>query len=181
MLFGRMGPSLERVLAFLMTWAYLGLGGFLGLTARQRGKLTAGTLVWHQPAPLRSRLIVSAAVVVLGAIALASYPSMTGQALDGLLPTPAALASTLVLSLVVYWGLPHPAQAACGETGVRFGWRSCFYGELDSWRLTGEHLRCCIAGKWYAMRVPPEAHAALRRHLEREAGSLESEFSDRKG
>jgi len=81
------------------------------------------------------------------------------------------------LSVLALWSQPNPRSHACGESGVRFGDRWSSYRDVESWRLTGEHLRCRLGGSWHAMAVPVGLHPELRRHLRKEAADREHEFN----
>ena len=66
---------------------------------------------------------------------------------------------------------------ACGEAGVRSGCFSYTYGELEEWRLTGDHLRFRVGEIWRAVSLPEPLHAEVRGLLQNQAGGLESRFS----
>ena len=60
---------------------------------------------------------------------------------------------------------------------VRFGDRWSAYRDVESWRLTGEHLRCQLEGRWLAMPVPVALHPELRAYLKEQAADREHEFN----
>ena len=63
---------------------------------------------------------------------------------------------------------PGFQDSVFGEHGVQRGWTARRFGELESWRLIGEHLRWKHRGLWVATDVPVAEHAALRERLLRE-------------
>jgi len=85
------------------------------------------------------------------------------------LPGLVAAAACLILQ-------PRPGSSALGAAGVRTGWRSSKFEELDGWRLTGDHLRVQIDGHWGAVEVPAVEHESLRAQLEGLCPESESRF-----
>lgn len=69
-------------------------------------------------------------------------------------------------------------DALLGEHGVRRGWRSRRFEELEQWRLSGQHLRFRLDGEWTAVPCPPQAQAHVRAELERLNAGAESPFRD---
>ena len=65
----------------------------------------------------------------------------------------------------------------CGGAGVQSGCFSYSYGDLEEWRLTGDHLRFRVGEVWRAVSLPQPLHAEVRGLLETHAGGRESRFS----
>jgi hypothetical protein len=164
---------LKRVLGFLLVWMYMAIGLFVSLKVRERGRRVVGEPVHAVRRAVRARIGWTVFLVLLGVVVASGYPSEPPAGL----PTPASLWITLMLCALLLWNLPDPNEAVCGRAGVRFGWSTRSYGDVESWRLTGSHLRCFWENKWYAMVVPADQHAELRAVLEREAQGAESEFT----
>jgi hypothetical protein len=72
--------------------------------------------------------------------------------------------------------LPRTGSSVLGAKGVRVGWFSRTFEQLEEWRLTGDHLRVRIAGEWRALLVPVEEHPPLRERLEAICPDRESRF-----
>jgi len=87
------------------------------------------------------------------------------------------IASVLVvLSVAAVVLATHPRDGACGTEGVRSGSWSHAYGDLEEWRLTGDHLRFRFGGVWRAVALPGALHDEVRGRLEALAGERESRF-----
>lgn len=71
----------------------------------------------------------------------------------------------LALSAGIALLQPAAGDSIYGERGVRRGWLARSFGELEEWRLTGEHLRWRLGDEWLACRVPAQMQAALRAKL----------------
>ena len=82
----------------------------------------------------------------------------------------------VVLSVAAVVLATHPEDGACGTEGVRSGSWSHAYGDLEEWRLTGDHLRFRFGGVWRAVALPQALHGEVRGLLETKAKGLESRF-----
>lgn len=69
-------------------------------------------------------------------------------------------------------------DALLGERGVRRGWRSRGFEELEEWRLAGRHLRFRLDGEWTAVPCPESEQPRVRAELERLNPGGESPFRD---
>jgi len=113
------------------------------------------------------------ALLVYGGVGVGALATMFfGGAVPGL------LVGSLVLLSVAAVVLAHPrVEEVCGTEGVRRGSWSHAYGDLDEWRLTGDHLRFRAGEVWRAVALPAHMHEEVRRRLETLAGGRESRFS----
>lgn len=68
-------------------------------------------------------------------------------------------------------------RGVCGGAGVQSGCFSYPYGDLEEWRLTGDHLRFRVGEVWRAVSLPQALHAEVRGLLETNAEGRESRFS----
>ena len=83
----------------------------------------------------------------------------------------------VVLSVAAVVLATHPGDGACGTEGVRSGSWSHAYGDLEEWRLTGDHLRFRVGESWRAVSLPQALHGEVRGLLETQAEGRESRFS----
>jgi len=151
---------LGLALALLALAALATLARRLGLRARV-GK------PWASESSPRAWRYVGIAAALGAASVLASDPTSNVLAL-----------SVLALVIAVLLTAPALDDVACGERGVRRGWHARSFGELEEWRLTGEHVRWRLFGDWNACSVPKALHPELRATLERLAPGRESPFKD---
>ncbi len=108
-------------------------------------------------------------VLVLGALLIAAgivAGSQIGRSADTL--------ALLALSSALLALGPGFQDSVFGERGVQRGWYARRLGDLEAWRLIGEHLRWKLFGEWVATDVPASEHAALRVKLEALAPGRES-------
>jgi len=82
----------------------------------------------------------------------------------------------IILSMAAVVLAPHPGDGACGTEGVRSGSWSHTYGDLEEWRLTGDHFRFRFGGVWRAVGIPSGLHDEVRGRLEALAEERESRF-----
>jgi hypothetical protein len=116
-------------------------------------------------APRRTQLLWILALLATGALVI----------LTGLIPpAPALLVLGTAAALVA--SLPRPEDSVLGEVGVRSGWFARRFGELEEWRLTGDHLRWRVGETWLSSSVPADRQLALREQLERACPERESRF-----
>lgn len=154
-----------------------GLAGALGLAALILAPVIAGALALRASASARvgsplhrsPRSRPRYAELVLLAL-LAILVVLVGDA-----PTASAL-TVLALAALLLLASPTADEGVLGEQGVRSGWHAARYGELDEWRLTGEHLRWRLGPTWRSVPLPPESHAGLRARLAELAPGRESKF-----
>jgi len=83
----------------------------------------------------------------------------------------------IVLSVASVVLAQSQGGGACGTEGVRSGGWAHTYGDLDEWRLTGDHLRFRAGEVWRAVALPADMHEEVRVRLEELAGGRESRFS----
>ena len=106
-----------------------------------------------------------------------------------LLPIAAAFVVVLLaeadpLPLVVVVGAaafhfasPQGSDRVLCERGLRRGWFSLRFEDIEAWRLTGDHLRVMLRGEWEAVPAPANDHVELRKVLEERAPGRESRFT----
>jgi hypothetical protein len=157
----------------LLIWLFLAGGLLASFYVRDRGRRVVGEPLHEVGTSLRARIGWTLVLAVLGVVVSSGYPAEPAPGL----PSVSDLWVTLVLTGLLVWKLPHATEAVCGRHGVRFGWSVSAYEDVEAWRLTGDHLRCLLKGRWLAMAVPPARHGELRGHLQREAKRAQSEFS----
>ncbi len=160
-------PSLTPALSLGLLLAALALVCVGGILWRSAARLGA-TLHIEEPRTWTRALRV--ACVCAGLLALATTWREQGDAA----PLSAALLG--VLSLLAFI-TPSGESQRVAEHGVRRGFDSKRFEELEEWRLTGEHLRWKLDGEWLACRAPTELHAALRAKLVALNPERESRFA----
>ncbi len=143
--------SLAAALALVLVWRTL-----------NRGRV--GTVRWRvrRRHSVRVVLVLGTLLVATGVVA----GSQIGRSADTLL--------LLALSVALIALCPGFQDSVYGERGVQRGWYARRLGELEAWRLIGEHLRWKLFGEWVATDVPASDHAALRARLEALAPGRES-------
>ncbi len=134
----------------------------------RRARAAAGrTILAERPGLwLRRALLVGPQLVVLGVVLV-----------RGDLP-PDGATECLFLGALLAWLTPGSADAVLGETGVRRGWSSRRFAELDEWRLTGDHLRFRLEGEWTSVPCPSAQHLRVRALLAESNAAAESRFQD---
>ena len=136
------------------------------LSARQRGRLQVGTPI-QSSLPYRGwRAVGSLLLAVLGVLAV----SVGGSALTFFLVP-------LIVAIGVHQIRPSELDRVAGTDGVRVGWNSRSYSDLEEWRLTGEHLRFRLFGQWTAVPIALEKQAPIRMRLLEVAAARESSFN----
>lgn len=143
--------SLAAALSLVLLWQAL-----------NRGRV--GTVRWRvrRRRGVRLTLVLGALLVAAGVVA----GSKIGRSPDTL--------AMLALSVALLGLSPGFQDSVFGERGVQRGWYARRLGELEAWRLIGEHLRWKLFGEWVASDVPASEHAALRAQLEALAPGRES-------
>jgi len=84
----------------------------------------------------------------------------------------------LALSLPLVLLSPGPEDSILGEHGVQRGFYSRQFGELEEWRLTGDHLRYRLFGEWTSAPCPAQDQPRLREWLTRTIPERETPFQD---
>lgn len=153
------------LLSFGLLWLALGFGAVSLLRGRSRA-VVGEPLVVAAGQPTRTRFLL--AMVGL-ALALGAF-GPSGPQLP-LLVFAAVLAAGIALQL------PAPGGGQIGRGGVRIGWESWSWPEVESWRLQGEFLRVQVDERWLALPLGKEGDAELRRHLEAVLGDRESSWA----
>lgn len=139
---------------------------FALLALRRRRAVVGPVLARENGSAFFRRLWITSACVVGVGLAL----HWSELAIGPLVLATALLATAaLVLS-------PSERDACVGERGVARGWETRAFGELEEWRLTGEHLRWRVGMRWLACQVPLAEHAPLRERLVASCGERESRF-----
>jgi hypothetical protein len=164
--------ALEVLVLFLLAWAWAGcaVAALVALGSRARASRRLGEpLAWERPSRYGRLAAGGGLLAVVAVVGLAGL---------GPVQTPAAL---LVVALALLCVALHPSsgERVCGSEGVQVGWESATFGELEEWRLTGDHLRFRLGGHWLAVPLPARLHADVRARLEERAPGRESRFSDR--
>jgi len=131
-----------------------------------RGAQRVGRIVHSVRSGRGWRRLALAGIAVVALVALTADTDVP-RSLSLLVLVPSAL-------LVVV--MPGFRDEVLGEDGVRSGWRTCRFEDLEEWRLTGDHLRWKQAGEWRACEVPAAAREQVRARLERAAADRESRF-----
>ena len=90
---------------------------------------------------------------------------------------PVALATALLLmGLSLVFLVPGLQDATLGETGLRRGLQVRAFGELEEWRLAGEHLRFRLFGEWTSVPCPAAVQERIRARLTELCPERESAF-----
>ena len=139
----------------------------LGIVARARiardPKIGKPFYIARDSGGLKPVLFAAQAGLLISALTLDGFPILFSiMALHG--------------AALLTWLAPGTNDRACGESGVFRGWNGYRFEQLESWRLTGEHLRFRVLGEWRAVEVPADRRARLRAILEREIPERESDF-----
>jgi hypothetical protein len=98
------------------------------------------------------------ALVALAAVALLTLSG------GGVAVGPTLL--VLVQAALLAWIVPASGDSVLGTRGVRSGWESRGYGEIEEWLLAGDFLRWRLRGEWLACAAPAALHAELRSQLD---------------
>jgi hypothetical protein len=138
---------------------------FAANVLRRRRVLAVGETLHVVRAPRGWRTVV----LVLQLLALAGAFAVSADL---------GLRAALVLTPLAAagWLAPAVADQRCGTDGVQYGWESRALGELESWRLTGDHLRFPLHGLWVAVALPRSLHPEMRVRLEAACPGRESKF-----
>ncbi len=136
----------------------------LVLAWRVLNQRRVGTVRWRVRRRRRARLALIAAALIVAAGVVSG--SEIGRRADTLV--------LLVLSIALLAVCPGFQDSVWGESGVQRGWYARRLGEIEAWRLIGEHLRWKLFDEWVATDVPIPAHAQLRLQLEALAPGRES-------
>lgn len=154
-----------RLLLGLSAAALL-IGSVCAITLRVRASRVVGE-VFERSVLSPARRLIAIALVALAALAAfgAEGIGLTWSLL------PLAL-SGLYLAL-----RPGVHDRVTGRDGVRRGWYVRSLGELEEWRLTGDHLRFRLRGRWEAVPLSAARQADFAERLRAEAPGRESQFS----
>ena len=161
---------LRGVAIALFQWALLVLGPCLAFAAWRSAQARAivGAVIAEERPRRALRL---ATLLLLHAIAAAVVLVRRDLPLANAFVVLAFGAALALLS-------PGFGDAIAGEDGVRRGWHARGYGELEEWRLTGDHLRFRLFGEWTAVPLPPAAQTRVREKLVALVPDRESPFKD---
>ena len=127
-------------------------------------KRRVGAVLHAEPDPGYVNVIYSSLGMLVTVVVLRFAPALPSCAL-------------IVLSSAAVVLARYQRGGACGDAGVRSGCFSYTYGDLEEWRLTGDHLRFRVGEVWRAVPLPGQRHAEVRGLLETHAGGRESRFS----
>jgi hypothetical protein len=144
----------------------LAAGAATAAAVRMRGTRVVGDLRHAARGPRGLRALGAAALVAAGLLAWTARGEL---ALVWSLPP-------LALALCVVALAPAERERALGRDGVRRGWRARSFAELEEWRLAGLHLRFRTGGRWEAIELPPEHHAAVAERLREVVPERESRY-----
>ena len=148
--------TVERSLAgtlWLEAFLLAGAAAFSDLWRAHNGRKVGRVRILVHPRKLRKILRIAIAAVAVAVL------------VAGAVPRPPAL-SVLALAMLLSFLYPSNRDSAVGEDGVRSGWHARRFGEIEEWRLIGEHLRWRLRGEWVSCVVPVEHHAELRARLD---------------
>lgn len=138
----------------------------LALSARVREREVVGDVVASDLPGRALRHAASVLLVLLGTAAVLADAA-----------SPGTVVPVLALALIAHEARPSPADRVLGTSGVRRGFHSRSFAELEEWRLLGDDLRFRLFGEWTAVPAPAERREDLLATLRREAGDRESEFN----
>ena len=138
----------------------------LTFRARQRGALIVGQVIETSMTGLLWRNLSSLLLVIIAACAMA----WSEANLVPFLPM-------FVVGLLVNLLRPRELDRVTGTEGVRAGWNSRRYEELEEWRITGDHLRFKLFDQWTAVPLVVDAQAPIRERLRACAPERESAFN----
>jgi len=145
--------------------------GFVSLAltfrARQRGALLVGEVIESTTTGTLWRNLSSLLLVIIAACA------MTWSEANLVLP----FLPLVVVGLLVNLLRPREFDRVTGTEGVRAGWNSRRYEELEEWRITGDHLRFKLFGQWTATPLAVDAQAPIQARLRECAPERESAFN----
>lgn len=158
--------ELRILIALSAGLASLGLAVVLVWNAANRARV--GRVRLRVRPRRRWRAVILALALAAAIAAAAAAPP--ARELGSLL---AAAVSIALLGLA-----PGFLDSVYGDDGVQRGWEARRFGELEAWRLIGEHLRWRLRGDWVATEVPPQEHAALRERLTRDRPERESSYGN---
>ncbi len=142
----------------------------LGLVLCWRGvnRRRVGMVRWSAQRGRTGRKALLVAALLASAAVVAG--SDIGRSAGGL--------TTLALALALLAVSPGALDTCYGESGVQHGWHARRLGDLEGWRLIGEHLRWKLFGEWVATDVPVKEHPALRARLEQLAPGREAQHGN---
>ena len=144
------------------------LGFVVVVLVGRRARRVIGTPVCLHRSPRRARWRLPVFGLGTALLAVAAW-------IDPVLVQGAAL--PVLAAVALAWLQPWELDEGIGQDGLQRGWLARGYGDLDEWRLTGEHLRFRLGREWSAVRVPPEHRAALRERLTGLVPDRESSYS----
>jgi len=160
----------DRLLLLLTALALLG-GCVAALRLRARERALIGAVVEQS---LLSPARRYAPVALIALLTLAAWLGLDGERSPA---DAAALFAPAVLSGVFLALRPGVHDRVAGTEGVRRGWYVRKLVELEEWRLTGEHLRFRLRGRWEAVPFAAERHEDLAERLRKTIPERESEFA----
>ncbi|MCE9593194.1 MAG: hypothetical protein K8S98_03275 [Planctomycetes bacterium] len=163
-------PELSPIVVERVLWGLAPLLGVAALVlsvwvARNRGVVGTVEVQVARRRAVRIALVASYAVAAAVLLAFARELPRVPLGLD------------LALGFYVLWLSPGFQDSKFGSSGVQRGWHARRFGELEEWRLTGDHLRWKLFGVWISSDLPKERHAAVREKLVALVPDRESPFS----
>ena len=151
---------------FVASDLWLAIGVVLALRVHARERAVLGEIVAREMPSPRTRIL--ATVLVLAGLVCA----VLGRDELGLAWTLPPLALALAFALL----RPLEQDRVAGRDGVRRGWYVRALGDLEEWRLTGDHLRFRLRGPWEAVPLPTALHPEFEARLRALAPERESRF-----
>jgi hypothetical protein len=151
---------------FLLADLVLACGAALALGVHARERRVLGGVTERVGAGIEKRLVPLLGVaggVGSAWLARADVPLLWS------LPTLGLAALFLLVS-------PSALDRVTGRQGVRRGWYVRGFGELEEWRVTGDHLRFRLRGLWEAVPLARERQAEVEARLRALAPDRESRF-----
>jgi len=151
-----------HTLALLLTAAVLAVALVVAALVRVRASRRVGVLVAAERGS-RSPLLLLPLAAALVLVFVGSADSL-----------PIAL---VVAAAAFHFLAPRLDDRVLGRDGIQRGWYSLRFEHIESWRLTGDHLRVHLRGEWEAVPAPSRDHAELAKVLEARAPGRKSRFT----
>jgi hypothetical protein len=171
----QVGPTFDRdapldslrgvpvhALALFVAAAVLAVALVVAVLARVRAARRVGVRVAAERGS-RSPLLLLPLALALGLVIV-----------GGAEPLPIAL---VLAAAAFHFIAPRIDDRVLGRDGLQRGWFSLRFEHIESWRLTGDHLRVHLRGEWEAVPAPARDHAELAKVLEERAPGRKSRFT----
>jgi len=157
---------MEMIFYFFLPTALALIGLLVTIRSRQFERSCVGEVIESRIVGSPWRQIMS--VVLIGGAVFAATSG--GREFEMLVPM-------ILTALLVNHLRPREMDRVVGRNGVRVGWNSRCFSELEEWRLTGDHLRFKLLGQWAAVPLQLDRQAPVRERLREVAADRESAFN----